>query len=90
MTDPISPPAWKAIPEHPKEFWDGQKYLVCLRVRNADTNKEAWEYYKIQVGCDVESPVSFYYGDFDLIGHMEPFTDWDWDDFEYYIEIEDL
>ena len=86
MTKPLTPPVWKAIKDHPGEFYDGQVYLAALRV--VCSGKERWEYHKIAVECDSESPVSFYYADTDLIGHKEYFTEWDWDDFEFYIEVE--
>jgi hypothetical protein len=82
------PPQWKPISEHPEEFWDGDQYLVAIRVTD-EKNKTTWEFVKIQVDCDSETPVSFYYADSDLIGHREPFTDWCWDDLEFYIKIEE-
>jgi hypothetical protein len=76
-------PIWKK-PEKDKVFWDGEKFLVAVLVHSfyGGIKKVAYEYHVIRVSCDSECPVSFVYDESD-----QPFDQWDWEDFDWYISI---
>lgn len=79
---------WKPISQHPKDFYDGARYLVAIEVSDNPDAKIFWEFHTIQASCDSESPLVFYKlidGD-----EWEMWTDWDWEDCQYYIVIEDF
>jgi len=76
-------PVW-CKPEHDKQFWDGEKFLVAILVTitKGMTKREGYEYHIIRASCDSETPVSFVHDNTD-----EPFDEWDWDDVDWYISI---
>jgi len=75
------PPPWKPISEHPNEFGDGDRYLVALRI--VCDGKTNWEFYNIFAEADGDNTVSFYYDD---EAYRDAFTEWHWDDLEFYIK----
>lgn len=74
-------PVWKK-PEPDKVFWDGEKFLVAIMVSNNNTKTSRYEFYVIRASCDTETPVSFVHDVTD-----ETFDEWDWDDVDWYISI---
>lgn len=67
---------WTPREKHPKEFEDGDQYLVALRIK--DGSKLYWEYSVITVRCDEDY--------FDCQCNGESWG-WDWDCVEFYIKL---
>ena len=74
-------PIWNK-PEHDKVFWDGEKFVVAVRVSNNETQTSRYEYYVIRASCDWDTPVSFVYDE-----SHESFDEWDWEDVDWYLSI---
>jgi hypothetical protein len=57
-------------------------FIVALLVNNAKTGKTDWQVDKVRVICDDYVQLVCHDND-------EPYSDWDWDGFEYYIKLEE-
>lgn len=80
-------PSWNLVSDHPNEFCDGDEYLVALQVSNSQTKKTRWEFYKLRVFAD-EIMQLYYADDVEICGKRCAFSEWSFDDFEYYIKLE--
>jgi hypothetical protein len=77
----FSQPCWKK-PEPDRLFYDGERLLLAVMVNNNVTNTTNYEFYIVRVMCDSETPVEFVH---DLTD--EAFTEWEWEDIDWYIEM---
>jgi len=59
-------------------FTDGSVFIVALRVEDDKTKTLNWDFDVVEFDCDGEGASLYYRGKF------ESYTDWDWDDFEYF------
>lgn len=80
-------PEWKLISEHPNVFQDGERYLVALRVHST-RRPVRWEFYKIQVEAD-ETINLIHADESEVLGEKVNFTEWNFEDFEFYIKLDD-
>lgn len=73
---------WKPIADHPDEFYDGDKYLLAIEIKNKDKDYYDWEFVTVFVSCDED----YFELKQDINGVIESYSDWHFDDFSYYIK----
>ena len=75
-------PKWKLNELSQSDLYDGDEFLVAVRVCNTSLDNEKWEFEKIRINCDDEF---FHIHYFDCCN--EAYDTWAWEDFEYYIKL---
>lgn len=73
-------PQWK-LPEANRIFTDGEVLVIAVPVHNNTTDKYFWDIDKISVVADGDICEFYEYESGD------PYTAWDWDSVEYYMEL---
>lgn len=72
--------SWKHIDEHPKEFMNGDEYLVAVPVSKNSSQNFRYEYHHLTVVADEEI---CYFNDV----NGDFWGAWAWEDIEYYAEV---